>query len=111
MQVIAEQPTPEMYATGLEIDCQCARCGSSCYWVDCNDCEDGYQNRHDENPLWYDDEYDQPCHICRTRGGWQVCGSGGEWCTANPMRGRENVPNGAIEWFTVGTPTPTREDE
>ena len=34
MNVIADHPTPEMYATGQEIDCQCARCGGSCEWKD-----------------------------------------------------------------------------
>ena len=29
--VIANRPTPEMYKTGRDIECQCARCGSSIY--------------------------------------------------------------------------------
>lgn len=102
MKAIADHPPPEMYASGLEIDCQCARCGASCGWVDCwNDCEDGYLNRHEEDPLWYEDEYDCPCDICSARGGWQVCLSSAEWCEANPLPGREAIPRGKIEWFTV----------
>jgi hypothetical protein len=105
IKVIANQPTAEMYATDLEIDCQCARCGSSCEWVDCwAGCEDGYVNRHEEDPLWYDDECDWPCDECHGRGGWQHCISSAEWCEANPLPGREDVRRGAVEWFTVGEP-------
>ena len=32
---IGPNPPPEMYAKGLEIDCRCARCGSSCDWFEC----------------------------------------------------------------------------
>jgi hypothetical protein len=96
MQVIADHPTAEMYASGLEIDAQCARCGSSCEWVDCwAGCEDGYRS---------DDEYDWPCDECHGRGGWQHCISSAEWCEANPLPGREDVRRGAIEWFTSGEP-------
>jgi hypothetical protein len=103
LNAIADHPTDEMYATGLEIDCQCARCGSSCYWEDCsNGCEDGYLNRYEEDPLWYDNDYDQLCEICCGRGGWQLCDSGHEWCQANPLPGQEDIRRGAIEWFTIG---------
>ena len=103
MNLIADRPSPEMYALGLEIDCQCARCGSSCFWVDCdNGCEDGYLNLYEQDPLWYEDEYDTPCHVCHARGGWNVCGSGDKWCEANPLPGRENIKSGQIEWFTFG---------
>lgn len=102
MGVIADHPPREMYASGLEIDCQCARCGSSCHWIDCwNGCDDGYLNFYELDPLWYDDDYDQPCDVCQCRGGWQTCLSEPEWCEANPLPGRENVKRGEIEWFTV----------
>ena len=49
MKIIAEHPPAEMYATGQEIDCQCARCGGSCVWVDCwNGCDDGYHDRYEK---------------------------------------------------------------
>ena len=100
---IGSRPTREMYESGKEIDCQCARCGSSCEWVDCwNGCEEGYLNNHDLDPLWYHDEYDQPCDVCECRGGWHVCISGDEWCQAHPLTGREAVNRGEIEWFTCG---------
>lgn len=72
---------------GREWDCQCARCGSSCSheWCwDCNgDCECGH------------------CSTCRGHGGWWCCLSSLEWCRAHPIKGRENVPHGEIEWFVV----------
>lgn len=102
MKLIADSPSSEMYRSGLEIDCACARCGSSCCWVDCwNGCEDGYLNRFEEDPLWFDDEYDQPCDACQVCGGWNVCCSGEEWCEANPLPGREEIKRGQIEWFTT----------
>ena len=98
MNVIADHPTPEMYATGQEIGCQCARCGGSCDWKDCYECEDGYIDRHAEDPLWYGHElYD--CQCCLGRGGY-VCGNSPEWCEANPLPGRESINRGKLEWFT-----------
>ena len=66
---------PEMYAAGVEIDCQCARCGSSVF---------------SERELDEDDEH-VIVHICL---------SSPAWCEANPLPGRENVKRGEIEWFT-----------
>ena len=99
MNVIADHPPPEMYAAGQEIDCQCARCGGSCVWHDCYECEDGYNDRHDEDPLWYGHEL-YICQCCLGRGGWNVCGNSHEWCEANPLTGREAINRGQLEWFT-----------
>lgn len=46
MTHIGDHPTPEMYASGLEIGCQCARCGSSVDGGRCEHCEDGFDG-HD----------------------------------------------------------------
>lgn len=100
MKVIADHPTDEMYASGLEIDCQCARCGSSVDSEECDacNCEDGC--------IWDDDDEDaqdwEPCPICDGAGVWHRCMSSPEWCQANPIPGREDVPRGKIEWFTIG---------
>lgn len=102
MNVIADRPTDEMYASGLEIDCQCARCGSSAYSESCGQCEDGYVSRYEEDPLWYDEDELFPCEWCDGDGCFHYCGSDAEWCQANPMPGRETVERGRIEWFTVG---------
>lgn len=89
MTHIGPHPTPEMYQSGDEIDCQCARCGSSCDWMEC-DCDDGYLN--DAGTM---------CQVCGGYGGRQFCMSSAAWCEDNPLPGREDVRRGEIEWFTV----------
>lgn len=104
MKAIADRPPPEMYSAGLEIDCQCARCGSSCEYRRCDSCEDGYDG-HDcgeDTCCCLHPEENVVCQICDGDGGWNVCLSSPEWCEANPLAGRESVQRGAIEWFTVG---------
>lgn len=92
ISVIAAHPTPEMYAPGLEIDCCCARCGSSIYSEPCGECEDGFDGHPEENVT---------CQYCDGTGVWHQCISSAEWCQANPLPGREDVERGAIEWFTL----------
>jgi len=92
-----------MYAKDLEIDNQCARCGSSCDHQDCWNCEDGLSG-HDCGEdccccLYPEDNV--VCDVCRGRGGWWNCLSSEAWCQANPLPGRENVQRGEIEWFTI----------
>jgi len=95
MKIIAESPTPEMYQSGLEIDCQCARCGSICGWQTCEICNgDGLAYKG----------MDQACGECHGHCGYQCCLSDYDWCMANPMEGRENVRRGQVEWFTVKEP-------
>ena len=103
MNHIGPNPPPEMYAPGVEIDCQCARCGSSCDYVECWDCEDGYSD-HDcgeDCCCCLRPENNVLCSICLGRDGWQCCISSEQWCKANPLPGRETVERGEIEWFTV----------
>lgn len=102
--VIADRPTDEMYHSGLEIDAQCARCGSSCAREHCWNCEDGFSD-HDCGEDTCCCRYPEPnvvCGVCRGYGGWQMCLSSAEWCQANPLPGREGVERGQIEWFTFG---------
>lgn len=83
---------------GSEEDCQCARCGSSCGWHNCEHCDHGEVERD----AWdFCGTYFQTCDICDGRGGWDFCCSGAEWCEANPMKGREHIKNGQVEWFTI----------
>jgi hypothetical protein len=49
--IFAERPTPEMYGKGKEIDCQCARCGSSMEIERCNFCEDGMDGHDCGEPM------------------------------------------------------------
>lgn len=97
--VIAEFPPND----GREWDCQCARCGSSAMHVDCWNCDDGYSH-HDcgeDSCCCLYPEDNVVCDVCRGRGCWYECISSHEWCEANPLEGREDVPCGSIEWFCV----------
>jgi hypothetical protein len=87
---------------GREWDCQCARCGSSCVWYDCDNCGgEGYVESDD----WQDDEDEMyQCEWCRTTGGHWACCSSPDWCEAHPNDGREMVQRGKIEWFTFDAP-------
>ena len=90
-----------------EWDCQCARCGSSCDYVDCWNCEDGGCGSDCIDDLCYGGECIHGdtgqirCDICQGHGGWWQCLSDPEWCQGNPLEGREDVKRGQIEWFNV----------
>lgn len=97
MTHIGERPTGEMYASGLELGCRCARCGSSIDTEWCNECEDG--------PIYDEDDgdvSDMLCDACDGRGAWHSCMASWEWCLANPLPGREDIARGTVEWFTIG---------
>lgn len=95
--VIAERPPQD----GRDWHAQCARCGSSTGFVDCDDCGgEGWLSREEEDPLWYDPDDLFPCNTCRGHGGWRHCLSQQDWCKANPNEGREQIERGAIEWYT-----------
>jgi hypothetical protein len=103
MKIIAESPSPEMYRSGLEIDCQCARCGSSVDTERCNECEDGLDG-HDcgeDCCACLHPEDNVPCQYCDGSGVFHCCMSSPEFCRANPLPGREDVEPGRIEWFTI----------
>lgn len=87
---------------GTEEDCQCARCGSSCYFADCYECGGNgeIQDCRDWNLGGLIEEY-MTCRHCRGAGGWRVCLSSPEWCEANPLPGRGNIERGKIEWFSI----------
>lgn len=96
------QPYPPQ--DGKEYECQCARCGSSADYVHCEYCSGLGLDGHDcgdDCCVCLHPEENVPCDICRGRGGWYLCLSSPEWCKANPLPGRENVPREAIEWFLV----------
>jgi DnaJ-class molecular chaperone len=51
----------------------CPKCGHSpTHRRECGECDEGYVNRYEEDPMWYDDE-DVPCDECNGTG-WQ------RWC-------------------------------
>lgn len=79
----------EFFRVGGHEDCQCARCGSSCFFVDCGNCGGEGEVEDDDWQSW--DEYHR-CDWCLGTGGWYRCVSSADWCEANPMAGRENQP-------------------
>lgn len=78
------------------IECQCARCGSSCDWLNCSQCGGEGEVEYRE-PDSYDDEEDtRPCSYCGGDGGSWHCDSTPELCTANPLKGREAIASTAL---------------
>lgn len=70
-------------------DCQCARCGSSCYFVDCDNC--GGEGEIEDDDWQFEGEFYR-CDWCRGKGGWWRCCSSKAFCEANPMPGRADQP-------------------
>ena len=95
--IIARSPP----ADGQNWECQCARCGSSCDYEHCDECDEGFRG-HDcgeDCCMCLHPEDNVLCDVCDGNGGWWRCLSSSEWCNANPAPGREDVPRGRIEWF------------
>lgn len=90
---------------GQKWECQCARCGSSLGWEECSACGgEGATSPgelYEQDPLWYDEDDCENCHQCGGQGSFPSCLSGSEWCEANPIVGRENIPSSTPEWFVV----------
>ena len=106
MNVIAERPPAAMYATGLEIDCQCARCGSSVDFELCEYCEDGLDG-HDcgeDCCCCLNPEENVVCQYCLGSGVSLICMASPEWCDGHPLAGRKGVNRGDIAWFTTEAP-------
>jgi len=82
---------------GREWDVQCARCGSSCVYEDCDYCGGEGYNESDD---WQDDDRLIRCDVCRTRGGHWTCCSTAEYCEGHPNPGRESTTRGTLELFT-----------
>lgn len=66
---------------------QCARCGSTLVFEDCQLCP---------ATGWWDDN-DPNCPVCHGNGTEPVCVSDHDWCWANPLPGRENVTRSTVE--------------
>ena len=85
-------------------ECQCARCGSSCDFQQCDQCGgegvDGHDCGDDTCCCLYPED-NVGCDICESHGGWWTCLSSPEWCKANPLEGRDAIERGEIEWFQV----------
>jgi hypothetical protein len=89
---------------GREWEGQCARCGSSISWEECENCGGEGVSGHDcgeDCCCCADPEENVQCDACRGRGGFNVCVSTPEWCQAHPSLGRRKIKRGVIEWFTT----------
>lgn len=55
----------------------CAKCGGEMEWADCwmIDCEDGYYDIYDEDPVNNSPGDMATCQECGGRGGWWFCRS------------------------------------
>lgn len=91
----ADTPAPER-----DPECQCARCGSSAYWDECEFCGGEGAITTDDDCEWcYGEGCDsciRACGWCDEYGGWWRCLSGREWCEANPLPGREHIESTAL---------------
>lgn len=88
---------------GREWDNQCARCGSSMQFVDCDNCGGDGISGHDcgeDTCCCLDPEDNEDCDWCQGSGGHWECLSSTEWCETHPVEGRESIGRGAVEWFT-----------
>lgn len=97
------QPFPPHGRTG-EWDCQCARCGSSADWRECEECDEDGMSGHDcgeDCCMCLHPDENVLCEFCGGHGGDYWCCSSSEWCQANPLDGREAMTRGRIEWFQV----------
>jgi hypothetical protein len=82
-------------------ECQCARCGSSCGFSDCDRCGgEGFVYGEDIASSydygWIDEDATYECAQCHGKRGWHFCLSGPEWCKTNPMPGREHIESTAM---------------
>lgn len=82
----------------IESDAQCAWCGSSVVFEDCEMCP----------ARGYYDGPDPDCMACRGTGTVKFCLSLADWCEANPLPGHEHVPGGTVEFFEILSDGTTR---
>ena len=95
---------PASAARQGEWDVQCARCGSSIEHVACTSCDENGMDGHDcgeDTCCCANPEGNVACYVCGGRGGWWRCLSSGrdDWCSANPLPGRESVTGSTPEWY------------
>lgn len=91
---------------GRDWDVQCARCGSSVHFEDCETCGgegvDGHDCGEDCCCCAYPED-NVTCDMCRGEGSFGICLSSAEYCNSHPLKGREGIKRGELEWFTFNT--------
>ena len=88
-------------------DNQCARCGSSVHFVECEHCGGDGFGGHDcgeDCCVCAEPEENVPCDWCCGTGGGYECLSSQKYCESHPIPSRETVKRGAVEWFQVELP-------
>ena len=83
---------------------QCARCGSSISFEECNYCGGEGYTSHDcgeDCCCCADPEDNVPCDVCQGSGAFPLCLSSSKWCNAHPLPGRENTPRSTPEKLAV----------
>jgi hypothetical protein len=56
-----------------DIEPTCHLCGSGMEWETCPECDDGFVDEYDEDPINCDPGDERPCSECDGRGGYWVC--------------------------------------
>ena len=74
-----------------EVDCEisCPKCGhTSTHSRECTEigCEDGFINRYEEDPMWYDEDDEEICPECHGTGIERWCPSCGADLSMPDMR-------------------------
>lgn len=84
-------------AEDREWEAQCGRCGSSVGFLACCHCGgDGCVEVEDWEDCGYTDT-DETCDFCKGTGGEWHCISTPDYCTANPIAGREHIESTAMK--------------
>lgn len=52
---------------------ECPVCGAEPEWEDCWNCEDGYVDAYEDDPVNNNPGDIDPCAVCLGRGGWHTC--------------------------------------
>ena len=75
------------YKTPMGEEVYCNRCHADAYWVDCDNCEDGYSH-HDcgeDTCCCLNPVNNVECDVCDGEGGWYICQGCGKYeCTCEP---------------------------
>lgn len=73
----------------LDDDAPCPTCGEwKLRWRRCDQCDEGYNDLYDEDPLWYDPDDQEACFECGATGIQRWC-SGCGWTNAGYTIGTE----------------------